>query len=184
LRVFIQIASDGRFDALILSGKPSQDQIVKTWEEIIKQNSRVNGDFEYESFLQLLQGYAMLLAEYTIVRAMLLKLAFVIDFPMIREVRLRGYKLVLTDSLSYAESISVCMRRVDSLVTQARMKYNELQRNYGEKKGGTKNANFEEVMAGLSMSLGFSVEDTITLSRFNEYKKMINRKNAQLQPHG
>ncbi len=173
--MFIDIASGGDLSQLVIIGKPMRYEIVETWEEIVKENSRLNGDFEYESYAQLVNTLGLLIAEHVIVRSMLIRLSFIIDYEMVKEVRLRGYKLNLTNTGMYAESLDAALRRVDNLVTRSTMTRKEIEREFGSKKSKTMSS-FEELMADLSMSLGFTVPDTITLSRFNEYKKAIQRR--------
>ena len=43
------------------------------------------------------------------------------------------------------------------------------------------NETFESLMARLSFNLGYAVPDDITLSSYNEYLKIIEKKNQQMK---
>lgn len=173
------IASNGN---LTLLGIAPQEKLIKQWELIIQANSKASGDFTYDSYLQLVKSYHQLVSNYTMVKLGLYKIAFVIDYEVVIDLRARGFKISLNDSASYAASIQAGLRKVDSFITRANMKRNEIEA--ANKEGiATKPVLFEEVLANLCAGLGFNVDDNVTLARFNEYKKIIRNKNKVLS-HG
>lgn len=172
----MDIASTGKHELLTRSGNPTKEEVIDKWESIVKENSKHSGDFQYDSYFTLVQGYWQLLCEYTLVRNMLLKLWHVVDYQFIQECRARGYQINTKDNSSYEKSIAAGLRRTANLITRARMKQSEIERNYG---GERKSYGFEETMANLTMGLGFVVPDDITLARYNEYKKMVKSRNLK-----
>lgn len=168
---------------LISSGKASEKQLSKAWEAIIRKNYEVNGGFDYINYCDLVEGYAQLLAEYNYVRCTLIQLMFMVDDSYIDELSKRGYNIDTSNSIAYAKSINSALTRSENIVTRLTMKANEIN-GLIEEHGGSKPASFEEIMAGLSMSLKFSVPEEITLARFNEYKKIISERNQKVTEHG
>jgi hypothetical protein len=147
---------------------------LQAWEKIVQKNYEVNGGFDYLNYKDTLQAYGRLVAEYNLIRCYLIKLVFMVDNDYIAFLGDRGYKIKTTNSIEYAESINACLIRSENLITRMTMKANELKQYIMESSGDL--TTFEGIMAGLSMSLGFEIKDDITLLRFNEYKKLINKK--------
>lgn len=183
LKLYMEIAAEGDLKKLVIHGFASLDQCVEQWEQIIKKNSQESGSFEYDSYYQLLQGYWLLVAEHTIVKAHLLKLTTVVDWEAIQEVRARGYHISV--DAGYTESLNNALRKVENLVTKARMREQEIARMFAGPVPG-KRATFDEVMASLIAGMGFEISDKITLARFNQFRKILHERNkrAKEQRHG
>lgn len=176
----MEIAATGRMDRLVISGKATADECLQAWEEIIRLNSRALGDYQYDSYFQLLKGYALLIAEYTIVKSSFISLALEIEWERIVEVRKRGYVVDTSNNEMYCKSIVAGLRRVDNLITKATMKRNELEKEFGGNGKLVQPVTYQAVLASLNVSLGFCVNENLTLSAFNEYKKIIKEKNRQI----
>lgn len=168
---------------LLIKGKASEKELSEQWEKIIRRNYEVNGGFDYINYCDLIEGYARILAEYNVVRSLLIQLMFVVDDNYIAELEEKGYKIDTSNTIAYAESINRAFTRSENLITRLTMKSNEISEMIAEQ-GGSKAASFEEIMAGLSLSLKFAVSEDITLARFNEYKKIINERNQKISENG
>jgi hypothetical protein len=174
LKLYLEIASSNDYQRLVISGKATDQECLQAWERIIQKNYEANGGFDYLNYKDTLQAYGRLVAEYNLIRCYLIKLVFMVDNDYIAFLDERGYKIKTTNSIEYAESINACLIRSENLITRITMKANELKQYIKESSGEV--TTFEGIMAGLSMSLGFEIKDDITLLRFNEYKKLINKK--------
>lgn len=174
LKLYLEIAGSNEYQRLVISGKATDHECLQAWERIIQKNYEVNGGFDYLNYKDTLQAYGRLVAEYNLIRCYLIKLVFMVDNDYIAFLSERGYKIKTTNSIEYAESINACLIRSENLITRITMKANELKEYIKESSGEV--TTFEGIMAGLSMALGFEVKDDITLLRFNEYKKLINKK--------
>jgi hypothetical protein len=163
-------------------GECSNDECIERWEDIVQKNYEINGGFDYINYKDSLQSYARLIADYNIVRCLLLKLIFVVDNDYIEQLKQRGYVIDTTNSLKYVESINSCVTRSENIVTRMKMKANELSHLIGD--SDSKVLTFEEVIASLNVSLGFEVDDNITLVRFNEYNKMMKQRNINQEYNG
>lgn len=177
LRLFIEIAGSGQLNRLLIRGRASNDELVQAFENIVKRNSEVSGNFQYMTYFQLLKSYAQYIAEYTITRAMLIKLAYVLDFATIQAVRRRGYRINTQNTATYAESLTAGLHRVSNLITRATMKRKEIEKFNAPNDNNAET--FESILANLSYNLGFIVPETITLAAYNEYKKIIRTRIAQ-----
>lgn len=151
------------------------------FEQIVKTNGETNGSYQYMSYFNLVKSYSHLIAEYTIVKASVLKLAVVMDWEFIQDIRKRGYKIDLTNSETYAKSLTAALRRVSNLITKAKMKAREIEMTLQDKKGGGRPDSFEALLANLSFQVGFQIPDFITLAGYNEYCRIVKERQAQVK---
>lgn len=203
LRLFLDIAVNGNFEALIIKGRVSFEQCLERWEEIIQRNSEENSTFQYLTYLSLQKGYNTLLAHHTKAELLLIKASLVIDQDVIDELLEMGYKLnydLTSDQLkeienapdiqklfiekfhrtdNYARSIEIATRKAKTLVTKINMKKSELAKYNDDNKKG-KPQSFEDIIANLEVSLGDgrNLPDDITLAKFNSLRKMASKKQA------
>lgn len=168
----MEIARTGNLQLLVVTGAPDSFVCLEAWEKIVKKNADENGNNDYDSYYNGLKIYSTLNAEYVLVKALLTFLCFSIDYQYIEQLRKLGYKIDTTNTQLYTESLSNGLRRADNLKTKIESKAKELQLLF---KGGEngKPETFEQVLAHLNAGLGFNVNEDITLSRFNEYKKIL-----------
>lgn len=172
------IAATADFKQLAVKGNFTAEELLVQWERIVQTNAKITGDYNYNSYFQLIKGYAQLLANYTIVKLSLWKLAHVFDWDYIEEVRKRGFKISLANNEAYATSLTAALHKVESFITRATMKRKELEAMQKDNHGRVSPVTFEEVIANLCAGLGFEVKDDITLARFNEYRKIIKQRHA------
>lgn len=179
------IATTGNLNLLLLSGSLNREALMQQWEAIVKANSKASGDYAYDSFFHLIKGYAQIIANYTIVKASLWKLSFMIDWETIKDLRKRGFKIDTSNTTKYTASLTAGLHKVNNLITRATMKRKEMEA-LQQKENASKGSKiiFEELIAHLSMSLGFEVKDTITLAAFNAYRSVLKRKSEMQQSHG
>lgn len=174
LRIYLEIAAQGNYEKLILAGNPSTEECIEAWEEIVKENAKQNGTFEYQTYLEDAREHTRLLNEYNLVKAILTKLSFVVDYELVNYLQDKGYRIDISSSEKYADSLTKAIRKSDNLITKINMKRNELA-GLETKKGG-KSSNYEEIMASLEFALGWSVGEDITLARYNALKKLAKKK--------
>lgn len=175
LRTFITITQTGEYSRLVIFGSATIERLAEAWESIVRANSKENGDRNYDSYFQLFKSYTQLVASYTVIKASLLNLCYVIDYELVSDLRKRGYKIDLANSISFARSIEAALCKVSNLVTKAVMKKKEME-SMVLTTSQVRAPGFEEIMANLNTGLGFEVKDDLTLSRYNEYKKILKSK--------
>lgn len=177
LKLFIEIAQTGNFNLLLRSGNASAEQCLEQWEELVKRNSIEAGSHEYTHYFNLIKAYALLIAKQISVRATLLKLSVTTEWDDIVYIRSCGYNIDTTSTLSYWATLESSLRKSEDLLNKIKMKQFELEQIVkGRQKESGKIQGFEETIANLITSLGFSINDDITLARFNEYRKLIKKK--------
>ncbi len=175
LPVYLEIAQTSNYGLLVIEGRPSDKQLAEQWEAIVVRNSQANG-FSLENYEDDLKTYAELLGTYEKVRLSLLECMFVIDNETIAFLEEKGFKLDRSSASKYAKSIQACLQKSKNILTKLKTKYNEIQASNTVDKKAPVKTSVEEVLANISVSMGFNVEPTVTLARFNEYKKIVRKR--------
>jgi hypothetical protein len=189
LKIFIDVAQTSEYVKVVKNGQATAEQCMEAWEAIVKRNADVTGNMGYNGYLNETFVYADMLSEYLFMRAALTKLLYVIDYPLIQEVRDKGYSIDLGEqddtaqarSQKYADSLYATSRQVDNIATRIKMHYNKMALNTVDKSEG---GGFDETIANLNMAIGFVETDNITLARYNEYCKMIKKRAAKSKDNG
>ena len=178
LKMYFDIASNGDTSVLQKTGKPDSKKCNEVWEEIIRQNSKATSNKQYEKYLSTLRQHRLFIKEYTLIKAMLTKLSFVVDKECIDYLNIKGYRIKTTNSVEYAESLSEADKRVENLKTKATMKQNEIHEFFKVTEGEAKKSSggLHKTLAIISFHLGYEVKDDITLARYNEYNILVREK--------
>ena len=101
-----------------------------------------------------------------------------VDESIINDLRLRGYKIDTSDDKKYLNSINAGLRRVSNLTTKIGLANSQMEEIITLAKQ-VKRKSADEMLAEVSAELGFVVDDNVTLARFNEYAKIVSKKNKQ-----
>lgn len=175
LLMYIDIAKTHNYNKLIKVGSPSKLECIEVWEQIVTRSCKATGSFDYMHYIETLRTYGLLIARYNIIKACLFKLTIVIGDPESMEyVTGEGYDINVSSTKAYMESIALAFTRSNALTTRILSKRKELDGYMtSESKDET---TIEESMAYMSSNLGFNIETNITLARFNEYKKIIRKR--------
>ena len=178
----MDVSATGNVRLLIRSGNPTAAMCANQWENVVKANSISQGKQEYTVLLREYKAYNRLLRDYNGIKAHLTILCYSIQWESIQYVRSKGYKIDTTNSKTFAESLAVALNKSNNIISKLITKQNELVRMIDEnKKAAEHKETFETLMAALSFNLGYAVADDITLSRYNEYLKIIEKKNHQIK---
>jgi hypothetical protein len=178
----MDVGATGNLSLLIRSGTATKELCAKHWESIIQQNNKAQGKQDYDFLLKQYQAYNRLLRLYNGVKSHLIILCYSIDWESITYVRSKGYKINTQNSETYAESLAAAMNKSNNIITKLQSKKNELEKMVAEAKQAAANKpTFESLMAALSFNLTYTVPDDILLSRYNEYLKLIEKKNKAIQ---
>lgn len=184
LRIYMEICASGNVGLMAHNGQVDE-QCSVAWEELLRLNAKHNNDLSFMKQVSNLRSFAGLFADYLIIKADLLKVFILFrgagvvlqqDDELILELGRGGYKIQCDSVGGYAASIERAMHASDAIATQLIMKKNKLTVSKEEQESVTP-MGIEEVIANLSYQLGYEVNDNITLSRFNEYKKIVRAKN-------
>lgn len=178
LRTYVEIAQTGNLNLLVISGYPTEQELLDKWENLVKDNAKANNDNSYSAYENNLKRYGKLIADYELVRLSLMKLILVVDDECLLYLKERGFKINTTTASGYAESIDAALKRSGSYLTKIKMKLNEMNESRVEA-DKSQPKTIEEILGALSASLNFEITGDITLARFNEYKKIVKKKNER-----
>lgn len=178
LRTFLEVAENRQYRLLVKAGNFTEEELMEEWESIIEVNSDLTGQMEFSTYKDLLIGYGQLVAQYNIDKGLLMKLCFQVDDAAIEELRERGYIIDTAGAAVYAQTLADALIRSNNLVTRIEMKQKELER-FHDSVNVERKVTYEELVAQLNAALGFSVNDNITLAAFNEYQKILKRRNTK-----
>ena len=180
LRLYFDIIASGDWRLLLISGEATDKQLQRAWETIVRMNEKQCGTLWYYRHLDDLTVIKETLVEYISVTAMLNKLLYKIDWNYIKELKHLGYQLDTSSNGSFKKSLEDCLQSVKGLVTQFQIQKRKMELENKNSKDST--PSFDSTMARLSMSLGFTLPDDITLVRFNEYNKLLRQRAVKAKP--
>ena len=178
LTTYLEVMNSGDLTKIVISGYPTVEAMEVAWEDIIKQAGKATGSGTFNKYYMHLKNYSRLIAEYNFIRSRLLQLMFVIDTNYIAELKKFKYNInVGGTSYDYSESINKALRKSDNIISKIQLEKSQLE-------SITANSNYvassaEELLARVSVSLGFSIDSDITLARYNEYIKVIKARQSK-----
>lgn len=186
LRLYVDISANGGFERLIISGRATLEKCVERWEEIVRMNSEESRSNQYQSYFSLNQGYANLMARHLNVKLLLMRCQITGSNDngfneTIDELKHLGYKIDISSTEKYAESIASCMNNSNILVTKINQKQVEINDYLKRVNGKGKKADvFVDLLANLEEALGGnrSLPDDITLSKYNSLLRIAKAKQA------
>jgi len=176
--LYITISESNNYQLICKHGKGNYDDCLEAWENIVKENSEANGDYEYMNYFNLIKVHRRLIVEQSLITAALIKLHFAVDRELVSFVNKRGYKISLTSTADYAESLEGAVRRLKNLKARITMKENEIIsfQKVHKKEAGT----FQKMVAQLTYYSKVAISETITLAMYNEMMKLVRE---QYKPH-
>lgn len=180
MKLYLHIAETSDWSLLQLKGPKDLEQCEELWEQIVHKNAEENNNFNYKSFIQAQKSHALLMHDYILINTMVTKLYYKADKDDIKYLKRKGYNINIVDNKIDAESLKNTQQRTRNIITKIKMKRNEISQMYLDGSKSSKDiVSLEQILASLSANLGFSLDQTLTLARYNEYKKIINKKNAR-----
>jgi hypothetical protein len=178
LKTYFEIVKTQNLSLLIIKGKPTESTLAERWEQILKENSQYTGTFAYDSHFQKVQAYTRLLGQYHLCRAMLTKLLIRFDQKTVDSLKRYRIKIDTNSQEEFNKSLIKAGNQVRNMITKITVKQNELQEQSEKPR---KNITLESVLAQLSSQLGYEVRQDLTLARYNEYVKIIEKRNERNQ---
>lgn len=176
LRVFMQVSEKQNVKLLIQRGYFTKEELVATWEEIIRKNAEANGSMVYMKLVANMQTRLKLTITYILLKAACLVLSVggkpALNEQVVNDLRERGYVIDLSSTEAYTKSLEKISKAADALSTRIMMKNKEIQ----ELMFAGDNVSFDKCIASLSLTSGFEVSENIRLAQYNERVKMLKRK--------
>jgi len=148
----------------------------EVWLQIIKDNAEATDNEQFTFYTKTFLKKSALAAKYLVEKASLLMIAIKVDEVIINDLRSRGYKIDTSDDKKYLNSINAGLRRVSNLTTKIGLANSQMEDIIAMAKS-VKRKSADELLAEVSAGLGFAIDDNVTLARFNEYSKIVAKKN-------
>ena len=175
LTLYLEIAQTGNTDLLVISGTPTEKEIQSAWDEITRLNSNSTGRTNHQ--LDNIKDYVRLLSKYQASQASILQLHLCVDDEALLYLASNGYRIDTSSNTAYRESLKSAQRKVANVLTKIESKYKEIMAAVAQADPDAPvQSGIETILAAVSASLGFNVESTVTLARFNEYNKIIKKR--------
>jgi len=183
LKLFLEIAETSDYKKLLISGEASAEDCAEQYEKIVEQHNYHNGNHDHLNYLSHLKSYRDLLLKFNTVRECILYLTRAIDHDIIAWLKTQGYPIDISCQSKFEKTFAAALNKSNNINSKLKQKWNQIQnfnqalmerqQAYNGAAGG-----IEERLATLSFNLGFSVDENITLARYNEYVKIINKQHG------
>lgn len=180
LVLFLQVAKTSNYNLLCFDGEPDEKECTIAWEEIIKSNGEATGGMELDIFNDLKESYGLLLQDYNVIKVIILKLHFVIDYDDINYLKSKGYKFEFKNNKEYITCLLNAKNRAGDIVTKMKMKRNEIDELTKKKEGNE--ISIADLITDLNFELKFAAVDAdVLLSVYNAYSNKIKHNNARIR---
>ena len=144
-------------------------------EEITRLNSNSTG--KTNDNLDNIKDYSRLLSKYIAVQASILQLYLCVDEESILFLASNGYKIDTSSNTAYRDTLKSAQRKAANVVTKIESKYKEIMASVQQMDpDAPAKSGIETMLASVSAALGFAVDSSVTLARFNEYSKIIKKR--------
>lgn len=177
LSTYIEIVVTGNTGLLVYKGNPSEQEIQERWEQIVEQNAQANGS-QHNHLIDNIRDYIRYLATYISVQSALLQLHLGVDDECIAFLESKGFRIDTSSNAAFIDSIRLALQKVKNVITKLKSRHKLIIDSMGQSGDDsvpiTNSA--DAMIANLSAALGFAVEPWITLSRYNEFAKIVKRR--------
>jgi hypothetical protein len=171
LRIFFEVAESGKVELLIIKGEVSKADLVKTWENIIEEYSKIDKNMAIRDVIEKKDEMFKQAALYCEIKGMLLYLLGAYKQEYVERLNELGYRINEDDRETFVKSIKTADSRANHISTRLQFLQKDLEKHDTDEK-----SSFDAVIAWLSSQLGFEVNEDITVLRYLEYKKQIKRR--------
>lgn len=176
LRLYFEIAEKGCLEKLAKIKNVKKVILQQAWENILKRNSKENNNFSYELYFTTAQNYTLLVNEYNLIKACLLKLMIRADKGVIQLLKDRGYVIKMSSETAYLKSLEEANTRSNNLLTKIMTRRKELDRL--TKNEQTEQVTLAKAISSVNTALKWpAVNEDTTLALYNEYKKNVIKQN-------
>lgn len=149
------------------------------WEQIVKRQEENSGSNKYHIYFDLEASKGLLLADYIVIKATLMKLALTQENVEedIAYLQSKGYRINLK---TLTKTINAAIKRSDNLITRMRMKESEIKKLSGNDGEEKVQISFQDVITDLNFALGWrAADENITLAAYNRFRILLKRKDGR-----
>jgi hypothetical protein len=188
LNRFIDVAVDGNLSALIISGFPTQLELMIAWDEIQSEYTDIVGDHEHKHYMTLMRdvhSISLTLEQISMLVEILEQVYYKKFADRLNELLFTNFVFDPYDNDAYTKTLKACVMRskgfkIDMQFKQAQLQAIEEKNSSGNKK--YTRAYFQSVLITLSDHAKFPIQDNITvfefakrLERYNSYCEEMER---------
>lgn len=178
----MEISSASNLNLLVKSGRVDKEQLYIVWENIIRANANDTGNLEYGNYFDCFKQYVYYIWLYNMVKAYI----FMLSLRPYHEESLEflaseGYAVDTTNAQTFKQTLSNAAIASNNIYSKIVSKQKQLE---GFKSSNEQQVSFGKALANVSAGIGFEVKDTITLSMYNEYNRIIKQKHGRNRKTG
>lgn len=184
LQIFIDCLCHKRFERLIKSGKPSQDEITEAWNELFSEYCDLSGSNEMNEVLQVTKKIGVIQSKLTAITLSVLVLSHKDSEESKKTLQTLGF------NYDFDKSLVDDLQRVISVTKSYEIELKSLQKRYealttkGAKSTVTE-AYFKRILVDLSKYMGFQLKATsTTVEEFLMIKNSYEREIKARAQHG
>lgn len=184
LQIFIDCLCHKRFERLIKSGKPSQDEILNAWNELFTEYCDLSGSNEMNEVLQVTKKIGVIQAKQTAIALSVIVLSHRNSEISKDNLRQLGF------NYDFDAALVDDLQRVISAAKSYEIELKSLQKRYEAltSKGGKStitDAYFKRILVDLSKFMGFQLKATsTTVEEFLMIKNSYERDLKARAQHG
>lgn len=143
---------------------------MQRWESVLRENERATGRNSINIYQMNLKQYNLLLSRYMAIKSALSYLCLNPDRKLVEMLAEYGYQIDMTNSVTYSDSLYSAIQKSENILSQIGNARHEISRFPVSDKLDSAN-----MIAALSISLGFPVSEDITLKQYNAYYQMLKK---------
>ena len=178
---FIDVTVDGNVYALVISGKPTLNDLETTWENISTQYSDAMGDSEHQLYLSLYKEIHILTATY---KSIFDIVEILRGFPHeglkteLNSLVGTSFKFDYADPEKYHNELDRCLKRSKGLKIQLDLKlksFEAISAKFKDNAGKPTREYFYSVLITLEDYSKVRLDENITVFQFCERVKRLNK---------
>lgn len=177
MSAFISCVVDENYNALVVSGNPTPEQIQAAWDGIYEQYSELSHNTVYSEYVQRLKEHTIVFTQINGLTAGITVLRYG-DYPdVIASLRKLGFSVPETplNPKKYIELIESLSRQLSGLHTRLKMLDKMLKDAVKSQQGkAAKRSDFVRAASVMSKFMGFRVDlNDITVAEYIEYQNQM-----------
>lgn len=180
--MFVDCIVDDNLHSLVISGKPTDDELAEAWGNILSEYTDAIGNNEYKLYVGLYKEISILKLTYHQILNAVSVLKHTYSEYLCNELnRLLGQRCVFNwnDQPSYQEALNKCLRRSKSIKISIDLKviqFEGIQKKHkDENRQEYTRAYFDTVLINLSDHAKYEIQDTITVGKYCERVTRLNK---------
>ena len=177
MSAFISCVVDENYNALVVSGNPTPEQIQSAWDGIYEQYSELSKNTVYSEYVQRLKEHTIVLHQINGLTAGLTALRFAWYPDVANALRSLGFQVPASQPIGkkYFELLDGLSRQLSGLHTRLKMLDKMMQDSVKNQQGkAAKRSDFIRAASVMSKFMGFRVDlNDLTVAEYIEYQNQM-----------